>query len=95
MVLSNPNANNLRAIICFQLIIIIVIIINHDSDSNTDYNWCTWNGRQRLGKGTGKSGNRRTCRDHPNYSITKIGQNNEKSSRDVRRLLVTQTPSTM
>ena len=37
------------------------------------------------GKGTGRLGNRRTNRDHPDYSIIKIGQNTWKS-------LVTQTP---
>ena len=35
-------------------------------------NWCARNGPQRLGKDTGRARNRRTNRDHPNYSITKI-----------------------
>ena len=30
--------------------------------------------------------------DHPNYSITKIVQNTKKSSGDLKRLAVTQTP---
>ena len=46
---------------------------------------------ERLGKGTGKVENRRTNRDHPNHSITKIGQNTEKSPGDLRGL-ITQTP---
>ena len=32
-------------------------------------------------------------RDHPDYSITKIGHNTEKSPGDLRRLAVTQKPS--
>ena len=35
---------------------------------------------------------RRTGRDYPNDSIAKNGQNPEKSSGDLRRLAVTQTP---
>ena len=34
----------------------------------------------------------RTSGDHPNNSIIKIGQNTEKSPRDLRTLVVTQTP---
>ena len=34
----------------------------------------------------------RTGTDYPNDSITENGQNTEKSSRDLRRLAVTQTP---
>ena len=37
-------------------------------------------------------GNQRISRDHPDYSIIKIAQNTETSSRDLRRLPVTQTP---
>ena len=45
-----------------------------------------------LVKGAGRVANRRINRDHPNYSIVKIGQNTEKSPGDLRRLDVTQTP---
>ena len=31
-------------------------------------------------------------RDHPKYCLVKISQNTEKSSGDLRRLVVTQTP---
>ena len=31
----------------------------------------------------GGFGNKRTSRDHPNYTIAEIGQNNEKSSGDL------------
>ena len=41
-------------------------------DVDTNANWCTHNDHQRLGKEAG-------TRDHPNYSILKIGFNTEKS----------------
>ena len=47
---------------------------------------------QSIGKGAGKLGNKRTSRDHPDFSIIKIGENTEKSPGDLRRLAVTQTP---
>ena len=45
-----------------------------------------------IGKVTGKVGNRRMSRDRPNYSITKIDQNTEKSPGDLNRLAVSETP---
>ena len=42
--------------------------------------------------GTGGLGNKRTSRDHPNYSITEIGKDTGKSLGDLRRLTVTQSP---
>ena len=48
---------------------------------------------ERIGKGTGVLINKKkTSGNHPNYSITEIGKNTEKSSGDSRRLAVTQTP---
>ena len=47
---------------------------------------------QRIIKGIGGLGGRRTRGDHPNYNIFDNGQNTEKSPRDLRRLAVTQTP---
>ena len=64
--------------------------MEHESDKN--FNWHAWNALQRFGKGTGRVRNQRTNSDHPNYNITKIGQNTEKSPRDLRKLAVTQTP---
>ena len=43
---------------------------------------------ERIIKGTGKIGNKRTSGDHPNYSIIKIGQNTVKNPRDLRTLAV-------
>ena len=53
---------------------------------------CPCNDPQRLGKGAGKLGNRRTSRDHLGHSILKIGQNTEKSRRNLRGIAVIQTP---
>ena len=45
-----------------------------------------------LEKGTERVGNRRTSRNHSNYSIVEIGQNMEESPGDLRRLAVNQSP---
>ena len=60
--------------------------------TNTNNNWSSQSGPQRLTKGTGRVGNRRTNRDHPNYSVVKIDQNTKESSGDMWTLAVTQTP---
>ena len=39
--------------------------VEHEGDSDTNCNWCTWNNPQRLGKWTGRLGNKRTSGDHP------------------------------
>ena len=66
--------------------------MEHEGDGDTNCNWCTWNNPERIGKGTGRVGNKRTSGNYPDYSIVKIGQNNEKSPGDLRRFAVTQTP---
>ena len=63
-----------------------------ESDGDTNCNWCTWNGPHRLGKWTGRAVNWRSNGDHPNYTITKIGLNTEKSPGDLTRLALTQIP---
>ena len=45
-----------------------------------------------VGCGAERVGNQRTSRNHPKYSIVKIGQNTEKSPSDLKRLPVPQTP---
>ena len=65
--------------------------LEHEGDNDTNYNWCTWNDPQRIGKGTGRLGNK-TSGYHLDYSIIKISQNTKKSSGDLRRFAVTQTP---
>ena len=63
-----------------------------EDDWETSCNYYTRNDTQRLAKGTGRVGNRRTSRNRLNYSIFKIGQNTEKNTGELRRLSVTQTP---
>ena len=46
---------------------------------------------QRIIKGTGGHGNKRTRGDHPSYNVIENGQNTEKNHGDLRRLAVTQT----
>ena len=57
--------------------------MEHESDGNTDCNWCTRNGPKRFGKGTGRAGNQRTYRDHPKTTIL------QKSARILKRVLET------
>ena len=66
--------------------------MEHEGDDETNCSWCTWNNPQRIGKGTGKFGNKRKSRDHPDYSITKIAQNTKKSPGNLRKFAVNQTP---
>ena len=54
--------------------------MGHVQDSNTSYNWCTWNNHLRTGEGTGRHGNKRTSGDYRDYRIVKNGQNIEKST---------------
>ena len=66
--------------------------MEHESDSDTNSNWYTWNNPQKLGEGVVGIGNWRTSRDYSKYIIVKICQNTEKSPGDLKRLAVTQTP---
>ena len=66
------------------------MLMEHESDGDTNCNWCTWYSHQRFGTDIGELGNKMSG-DHPNYSIVKIGQNTEKSPGDLRRLPVTET----
>ena len=38
----------------------------HESDDNTNRNWCSWYSHQSINKGIGWLGNKRTSGDHPN-----------------------------
>ena len=58
--------------------------MEHESDFYIKCNWCSWYSYQRINKVTGGLGNNRTSGDHPNYSITEISQNTEKSPGDLR-----------
>ena len=67
-------------------------VMEHESDGDASSNWSTRNDPQRIGKETGRAKNRETSIDYLNYSITKVGNNTEKSPRDLRRLAVSQSP---
>ena len=64
--------------------------MEHESDGDTNRNWCTQYSQQRIRKEAGGLGNKRVSEDHPSYNI-KICQNTEKSLGDLRRLAITQT----
>ena len=66
--------------------------MEHEGDNYTSRDWCFWYSYQRIIKGTGGLGNKRTVGDHPNYYIIENGHNTDKSPGDLRRLAVTQTP---
>ena len=63
-----------------------------ESGGDTNFNWQTWKGHQKVGKETTQFENWRTNRDNPNYNIVRIDQNTEKGRGDLIRLAVTQTP---
>ena len=65
--------------------------MEHESDGDTNCNWCTRYNHQKIDTGTGGFRNKKTSGDHSHY-IIEIGQNTEKSSGDLRRVAVTQTP---
>ena len=67
---------------------VVRLLLSNRRDNYGNIN-CNWNDPERLGKGAGIVGNRRTNRDHPNSSK---GQNTKKSPGDVRRLPVNLTP---
>ena len=53
--------------------------VEHESDGDTNCNWCSWYSHQKIDTGTGGLGNKRTSRDHPNYNIIKISHHTDKS----------------
>ena len=63
--------------------------MEHEGENYTNRDWGFWYSYQRIIKGTGGHGNKRTSGDHPKYYIIENGQN---SSGDLRRLAVTQIP---
>ena len=46
--------------------------VANENDSDTNSNWCTWNGPRGLGKETGGIANKRKNRDYTDYSTVKI-----------------------
>ena len=66
--------------------------VKHESDGDTNCNWCSWYSYQRIGTGTGGLRNNRTIGEYSNYCIVTIGHNTEKRRGDLKRLAVTPTP---
>ena len=66
--------------------------MEYEGDGEANCDWRVQYRHQSIGTGTGGSGNKRTCGNHPNYRFIKIGQNTKKNPGDLRRLSVTQTP---
>ena len=66
--------------------------MEHENDGDTNCDWCARYSHQWIVTRTGRLGNKRTSRDHPNSSFLEIGHNNEKSPGDLKWLAVTQTP---
>ena len=60
--------------------------MEHESDGDTNRNWCTWNNPKRSYKEAGRLGNKRASRNHPDHSIIKISQNTKSRLGDLRRL---------
>ena len=63
--------------------------LKHESENYTICNWYSWYSHQTNNKGIGGLGNKRMSGDRPNYCISEISQNTEKSLGDLRRLAVT------
>ena len=61
----------------------------HEGDDDINCSCCAQYSHHKSDTGTGRLGNKRRNGDHPNYSIIKIGQNTERSPRDLMRLAVT------
>ena len=51
-----------------------------------------WKNPKKIREENERLRNKWTSRNHPDYSIIKIGQNTEKSPGDLRRLAVTEIP---
>ena len=47
--------------------------MEHESDGDTNCNWCVRYNQQSIGTGTEGLGNKRTNREDPNNSIVEIG----------------------
>ena len=60
--------------------------MEHEGDSDSNSNCCTWNNLQRIGKRTGRLGNKRTIGEHPDKAFSRSLQNTEKSPGDLKDL---------
>ena len=56
------------------LAIVLKKAIGHEGNGDINCNCCAWNDPLTLDKGAGRIRNRRTSRDHLNYSIVEVGE---------------------
>ena len=66
--------------------------MEYAGDNYTNRDWCFWYSHQKIIKETGELGIWRTSGDYSTYNIIENGSNTEKSSGDLGRLAVSQTP---
>ena len=66
--------------------------MEHDGDGDASCDWCAWSNPQKIGKGTGRLGNKKTGWNYPDNNIIKISQNTDKSPKDLRRIDVNKPP---
>ena len=66
--------------------------MEHEYDCDTYCNWNTWNDPKRIVKGIERFKDQRASRDHPDYSVVKIGHIIEKNPGDLRTPVDTQMP---
>ena len=64
--------------------------MEHEGNSDTNDNWCTWSNPQKIRKWNRRLRNQKTNKDLLDKSNIKIGKNSEKCPGDLRRLVVTQ-----
>ena len=64
-------------------------ILEHKRDSHTNCYWWSWYSHQKIDKGSGGIGNKKTNGNHPNYNIDKIAENTKRSSVNLRRVAIT------
>ena len=62
--------------------------MEHESDSDTNYNWRALYGHQDIGKRTGGLGNERTSRDYSNCNIIVIAHDTMKRYVDLMKLVI-------
>ena len=64
----------------------------HEGDGDINYNWCTWNNPQMIGKETGRLEAGRMSGGHLDYGVVGIDQSVLRCPSDLSKLAVTQTP---
>ena len=69
--------------------------MENEGDGGTNCNWCTWNNKRMIDKGTGRLGNERANVNYLDNSIIDISQNTEESPGDLRRVAVAQMRETL